>query len=799
MQGNKIEDTMIAQEHLERGRLFFKDNKYESAIKEFNQAIDKGYTGRDIHKDLGLTYLNQGDYDSAIRELKRAFLLGLNDIDIHIELGRAYRERGDYKKSIEELNQAYKVMPGEHKLFFHNKILNEIEISEGKIVLDSKPIELWVTLTSKCNLRCVMCEVWKSNWELSGKTVGQIIKLLPYLKEIYWQGGEVFFSEYFQELFEAASSYPYLKQNINTNGLLIDEKWAEKLARSNISITFAIDGVTKDTYESIRRGARFENLINNINAINRYKRKYNGGLNSANRMVTNMRFIIMRSNYYEIEQTVEFAKRYEFDYLQICPIEGMVSLENIFLHNDQEAIDHIKKCIPKIVNKARRCGCNLDIQSFLKTYFQSKTHYESSEETTEEKEHNSSSGQRCPAMKSKARICEFPWQGLFICRQGAVMPSCLCIKEVGNTHKNSLEEIWNSETMQLYRKSILINDYQRLCNRIPKDSEARFEQIKIHYSDNKYPSVINELEEFIKHNPDNVEAHMLLARAYVARRKLDLAIGEFKKVLIKSPQNREVHYELGMLYAQNKALDLALRELKQALQFAPRNSDIHLELSRLYQEKGEHTKAMEELEGTLKHNASNVRIHFEMGRVYQQKKDYDLSIKELKQALKLGLDTPELHFELGRTYRKKKDFDSSLKELKQAIEFGLNNEEVHLELGKAYREINDYDSSLKELNKALQLGLDNVELHIELSRLYQGKGEYAKAMQELEETLKHNPSDGRIYLELARIYRKNNDHASAIKELKQAIEFGLDNEEVHLELNKTYREIVEKEIGLITN
>lgn len=37
-------------------------------------------------------------------------------------------------------------------------------------------------------------------------------------------------------------------------------------------------------------------------------------------------------------------------------------------------------------------------------------------------------------------------------------------KPIGDIFKNSLEEIWNNEEMQLYRKKLLDNDYLDLCN-----------------------------------------------------------------------------------------------------------------------------------------------------------------------------------------------------------------------------------------------------------------------------------------------------------------------------------------------
>lgn len=350
---------------VEIGRLHEYEKRPELAIKEFKEAIQGGYVDGDIHTDLGLSYYNQSDYDSAIKHLSRALSLGVNNIDIYLDLGRAYREKGQFSESVKALNQAYESIPCD-EIFFRNKILNEIEISQRKTVLASKPIGLWVNLTTRCNLRCIMCEVWKTPWDIPESAVKEIASYFPYLEELYWQGGEVFLSEYFEELFDKAASYPHLKQNINTNGILVDERWAKKLARKNMSLAYAIDGVVPKTYERIRKGAKFEDLIKSIETIKKYKRIYNENVGYADKMITIMSFIVMKSNYREIKKTIDFAKTHGFDLLQLNPIEGVVDLENIFLHNDQEALEYINKAVPEILSQAKDYGIALDVRCPLK-------------------------------------------------------------------------------------------------------------------------------------------------------------------------------------------------------------------------------------------------------------------------------------------------------------------------------------------------------------------------------------------------------------------------------------------------
>jgi len=338
--------------------------------------------------------------------------------------------------------------------FLNNRLVKEKEICQKKIILESKPTELWVTLTTRCNLRCIICNIWENSWDLLENVTKEIIGYLPYLHDLHWQGGEAFLSPYFEELFERASGYPDLNQNINTNGLLINEEWARKFAQSNISVAYAIDGVSKETYEHIRRRAKFDDLIRSITTLNSYKIKATQDNNPVGRMTTIMSFMVMKSNYNEIEETVDFAKRYEFDLLQIYPIETTVDPENIFIHEDKEALEYIEKALPRIVKRAKEYGVKLNIVNLKPPLAKG----DNSDDVL----------QKCPGLKNRGIPCDAPWRHLFIQAGGVVQPSCRCFKEIGNISKNTLAELWNCEKMQLYRKKILENDYLSLCYRIHK-------------------------------------------------------------------------------------------------------------------------------------------------------------------------------------------------------------------------------------------------------------------------------------------------------------------------------------------
>lgn len=334
-------------------------------------------------------------------------------------------------------------------LYLDNKMLNELEIKQEKIVLESKLRKLIVVLTNKCNLRCIMCTRKAGNLSLPSEVMKQVRETFPYLDFISWQGGEVFLVDYFKQILEEASRYPHIQQEITTNGTLITKEWAELIARANVRLIFSMDSLTKETYEYIRKGARFEDALEGISLLREARKNY-----SKPKPLDFINIVVMRSNYRELEKFVDFALNSNFDGLNFIYLDDtLVPQENIFKPLDLEAVGYLRKAIPNIFNNAKHYGIviSCEFASLL------------SDSTA----NNDSDSVKQPLLGKDELLCLLPWMRICIdCSRGGaeVFPECLCERSVGNLLENTLDEIWNNELMQLYRRKILSNTYANWCS-----------------------------------------------------------------------------------------------------------------------------------------------------------------------------------------------------------------------------------------------------------------------------------------------------------------------------------------------
>jgi MoaA/NifB/PqqE/SkfB family radical SAM enzyme len=467
----EIFEKLLASEDVSREKVFLyrelayvleKSGEKENVIKALKKALEIDGNDAEALEMLGWMYGRLKEYDNAALYLKKAINIrngfpetsDLNErmYRLHTQLAGIYYEKGESPNALLELETAVKYKGEVNDIFEKNKILNRIEYVQKKTILKSFPLRMMVCLTKKCNLNCIMCyNKYDKPWDLPESAINEFDKYFPYLEYMQWRGGEVFLYKNFRELFDKAASYPHLCQDIITNGTLIDEEWAERIVRTGTKLSLSIDGVHKDTYEKIRYGAKFEDIIRTLNSIKKYKKSI-----TKTKFETElfMNFVVLRSNYNDIDDLIDFAHEYGIRSVHTTagdmahfPADDKFKNEDIT--NDLELIRCIQEKLPKLKEKARRLG--VDFRNVFP-----KDACTPSADTGQ--------APACEPIKTFGGYCRAPWDSLFIYLYGGVRPHCFCDVFVGDVSKGKYSAMWNSPGMQQYREKIGRNDIDNFCS-----------------------------------------------------------------------------------------------------------------------------------------------------------------------------------------------------------------------------------------------------------------------------------------------------------------------------------------------
>jgi len=176
------------------------------------------------------------------------------------------------------------------------------------------PKQMEFSMSNVCNLQCVMCN---GDWSSSIRAhrehrpalpavygpefFEELAEFLPHLERVVFLGGEPFLGKeplnVMEMLLDMSLSVPV---SITTNAT----QWSAKIERIcsdlPMSIVVSLDGITKGTFESIRVGANFDQVMGNISQFLKVVNPQTGSVSLAH--------CLMRPNYHEFIDLLRFAE-----------------------------------------------------------------------------------------------------------------------------------------------------------------------------------------------------------------------------------------------------------------------------------------------------------------------------------------------------------------------------------------------------------------------------------------------------------------------------------------------------------
>jgi len=188
-------------------------------------------------------------------------------------------------------------------------------------ILPPVPPTVYIELTAACNLNCLMCDrksitrkIGLMDFSLFRHIIDDAVKIG--VREIKLNRfGEPLLHPKLVEMVAYAKQAGIPSVFFTSNATLMTEELAQRLIRSGLDrITFSVDGGTPETYESIRRGAKYFQVVANIERFLEVRRRLGS---STPRVIINT--IYMR------ETAPEFAQIFQqwqpkVDRINILPV-----------------------------------------------------------------------------------------------------------------------------------------------------------------------------------------------------------------------------------------------------------------------------------------------------------------------------------------------------------------------------------------------------------------------------------------------------------------------------------------------
>ena len=319
------------------------------------------------------------------------------------------------------------------------------------IELQKRFLSVWMDITSRCNLSCMIC--WRSdkNSRTAPKSDIEERLFLKIAREIFPRTAELFLS---------CGAEPLIARNLlsmlevigrgkipfvafTTNALLFNEDIARRVVEIGVNeIYVSFDGATEETFAKIRGGASVSKVIEKIRLLNRVKRDCSTAVPKIELHMT-----LMRSNIREIEQIIEIAHDLELPRVTALHLWPHLGLDEENLYNHKRLYN---ECIAGARKRARELGVELDAPP----QFGTKESYSPDIQKRE---------------VGAGQSCRLPWNSTVIRPDGQVAPCSFMYNETafGNLNEKSFRDIWYGPNYQALREEIRCNNLRDFCARCP--------------------------------------------------------------------------------------------------------------------------------------------------------------------------------------------------------------------------------------------------------------------------------------------------------------------------------------------
>ena len=338
---------------------------------------------------------------------------------------------------MEKLRATLKILHTINKRGLKESAADIKSVIRQPVVAPNLPRHLQIEIITRCNLECVMCprtvalehaqssaqkKVWQR--QMSIENFRQIIDGIPKIQTLSLHGiGEPLMHPHIFEMVEIASSAG-IAVRFTTNATLLNPAKSKRLLNAGLNrIIFSLDGATTETYETIRIGAKFDDVIENISRFMSQRKK----LNQKNPIV-DVNMVVTRRNCFETEKMIELCGELGVDGLVLSPMQPP---EKEFENNccDTETWNALAE---RSRQKAKTSGVKLYLRGGIR-------------------------GNKKSIAEKQTHKCIHPWTSAVVMMDGEVMPCCNIHSKrfsMGNVFSQNFAELWNDTYYKNFRSEL---------------------------------------------------------------------------------------------------------------------------------------------------------------------------------------------------------------------------------------------------------------------------------------------------------------------------------------------------------
>lgn len=345
--------------------------------------------------------------------------------------------------------------------------------NKRSVPVSESPRIISMGMTSRCNLKCVMCDHGIRNVEkeeFADDLVERIAPFIPKASLVDLTGlGEPLLSNLFWQILakypvdETEPDSQYML-TFNSNGTLLNENNTNRILASRVKkVRISIDAADSNLYRKIR-GTSLEKVIAGLRNLVLKRNSLNRNFPKIGVEMT-----VMRENIHNVHAMIDLCKEIGLDFLEVWSLnelpQNMLDSWTVkkgdweFIYS-QQLLDTLPPAeLKEIVDNIHDYARQQEIPLFSHLIQGEAVKSESFTKLNQWKADNSDF-----PWKEESIRCILPWTELRATYQGDIYACCWGPQPLGNLRNETIEEIWNNEAIHEMRSDLIEGKIPRLCS-----------------------------------------------------------------------------------------------------------------------------------------------------------------------------------------------------------------------------------------------------------------------------------------------------------------------------------------------
>jgi tetratricopeptide (TPR) repeat protein/CHAT domain-containing protein len=318
-----------------------------------------------------------------------------------------------------------------------------------------------------------------------------------------------------------------------------------------------------------------------------------------------------------------------------------------------------------------------------------------------------------------------------------------------------------------------IADYTKSLELNPNDTSIIEARANLHRTMGNWDLAFADYNTAIELEPTNAARYNARGDAYYYKPDYKLAEADYAKAIELDPKIPLYWENRGLTRRLMDDLERAFADFAEAIRLDPKNAVRYNTRGLEYYGESMYDEAIADYTKAIELDRTNATYFVNRALAHRYRGDEPAAwFSDFDEAVRLAPTDPARVNARGEAYYAIKEFQRAIDDFTKAIELGMANAGRYNSRGNAYHFLGNYEAAIADYSKAIELEPNENQYQLNRASTMRLTGELEKSLESFNATIARTPNDPEAYNSRGDFYYYSGDFEKAIVDYTKAIELG---------------------------